>query len=203
MEISSLLTSKVNLQTSKTSTTENDSSSKVSESTASSEAEKLEAFKKEIWSEISNMPYKQQMNLSIQITDKAFERMMKEPAFKEEMLSVLKEDAYASNRSMASTTLTWIDESGYRGYSYNEGGEEAFSAHSNNKNSFYSKKAVTKKNSEDVWKERTLERAYQQKMLEKEYSDELINKQLESHREQIARLYEQNISFLGEDSSAQ
>ncbi|MBA4689165.1 MAG: hypothetical protein H2184_18720 [Candidatus Galacturonibacter soehngenii] len=202
MEISSLLTG-VNYQTSKTTVAKNNSSSKVNESTECSEAEKLEAFKKEIWKEINSMPYKKQMNLSIQITDKAFERMMKEPEFKKEMLSVLREDACASNRSMASTTLTWIDENGYRGYSYNGGGEEAFAAHSNNKNTFYSKKAEKKKDSKEEWKERTLERAYQQKMLDKEYSERLMNKQLESQREQIARLYEQNISFLEGDSSVQ
>lgn len=203
MEISSLLTTKVNYQTYKTAVEENNSSSKVSESTESSKAEKLESFKKEIWSEVNKMPYNKQMNLSIQITDKAFERMMKEPKFKEEMLSVLREDAYASNKSMASTTLTRIDEDGYKGYSYNEGGEEAFGTHSTNKDSFYSKKAAKKKNSGEEWEEKALERAHQQKMLDKEYSDALMNKQLESHRGEIARLYEQNISFLEGDSSVQ
>ncbi|RDY29280.1 hypothetical protein [Lachnotalea glycerini] len=201
MEISSLLTTGVNYQTSKTTTTENNS--KVNESTECSEAEKLDAFKKEIWSEINQMPYNRQMNLSIQITDKAFERMIKEPAFKKEILSVLREDACASNKSMASTTLTWIDENGYQGYSYNGGGEEAFDTHSNNKNTFYSKKAVKKKDSTKEWEERALERAYQQKMLDKEYLEGLMNKQLESQRTQIAKLYEQNISFLEGDSSVQ
>lgn len=40
-------------------------------------------------------------------------------------------------------------------------------------------------------------------MLDKEYLEGLMNKQLESQRTQIAKLYEQNISFLEGDSSVQ
>lgn len=198
MEISSLLTAGVNYQASKTTIAEDNSSSKVNESTECSEAEKLEAFKKEIWNEISKMPWSSQVNSSVQITEGAFKRMMKDNDFKVEMLSIIREESIAG-RSPIGTSLTWISEAGYKGFSYwegEEGAESAFLSHSKSKDSFYSKKAVKKKDSGEEWEERALERTNQQKMFDKDYSEELMNKQLKSHREQIARLYEQNISFL-------
>ena len=44
-----------------------------------SEAEKLEAFKKEMWNEINSIPRSSSISWSINITDEAFERMMNEP----------------------------------------------------------------------------------------------------------------------------
>ena len=93
-----------------------------------SESEKLENFKKEIWKEIDSMSWGS--NISVQITDSAFEKMMVDKEFK--------------NKMMNGGTLINIDENGYKGYSYmqdhtKEAGR-AFDAHSKDKDSFYSKK---------------------------------------------------------------
>ncbi|MBD5466073.1 MAG: hypothetical protein HDR22_09725, partial [Lachnospiraceae bacterium] len=50
-----------------------------------SEAEKLENFKKEIWDQINSYPWDSRMNVSIQITDGAFQRMMEDSDFKDRM----------------------------------------------------------------------------------------------------------------------
>ena len=106
-----------------------------------SESEKLENFKKEIWKEIDSMSWGS--NISVQITDSAFEKMMVDKEFKNKMMNIIREDARGSNM-MCGGTLINIDENGYKGYSYmqdhtKEAGR-AFDAHSKDKDSFYSKK---------------------------------------------------------------
>ena len=82
-------------------------------------------------------------NISVQITDSAFEKMMVDKEFKNKMMNIIREDARGSNM-MCGGTLINIDENGYKGYSYmqdhtKEAGR-AFDAHSKDKDSFYSKK---------------------------------------------------------------
>lgn len=106
-----------------------------------SESEKLENFKKEIWKEIDSMSWGS--NISVQITNSAFEKMMVDKEFKNKMMNIIREDAHGSNM-MCGGTLINIDENGYKGYSYmqdhtKEAGR-AFDAHSKDKDSFYSKK---------------------------------------------------------------
>lgn len=106
-----------------------------------SESEKLENFKKEIWKEIDSMSW--ESNISVQITNSAFEKMMVDKEFKNKMMNIIREDAHGSNM-MCGGTLINIDENGYKGYSYmqdhtKEAGR-AFDAHSKDKDSFYSKK---------------------------------------------------------------
>lgn len=80
-----------------------------------SESEKLENFKKEIWKEIDSMSWGS--NISVQITDSAFEKMMVDKEFKNKMMNIIREDARGSNM-MCGGTLINIDENGYKGYSY-------------------------------------------------------------------------------------
>ncbi|WP_156337609.1 hypothetical protein [Roseburia faecis] len=82
-------------------------------------------------------------NISVQITNSAFEKMMVNKEFKNKMMNIIREDAHGSNM-MCGGTLINIDENGYKGYSYmqdhtKEAGR-AFDAHSKDKDSFYSKK---------------------------------------------------------------
>ena len=82
-------------------------------------------------------------NISVQITNSAFEKMMVDKEFKNKMMNIIREDARGSNM-MCGGTLINIDENGYKGYSYmqdhtKEAGR-AFEAHSKDKDSFYSKK---------------------------------------------------------------
>lgn len=136
-----------------------------------SEEEKLEAFKKEIWDEINSFSWNPSMNISIQITDKAFKRMMEDSDFKDRMLNVIQKESIAA-QPPGNTSLTWIDESGYKGYSYIDisAGEMAFKAHSNDKDSFYVKKAANKQDYLELWEERRL----QQELQQKEQSEEAL-----------------------------
>lgn len=106
-----------------------------------SEAEKLEVFKKKIWKEIDSWPRCSSISESIQITDSAFKRMMNDDDFKNKMMKLMKEDADVGRPPIVAG-ITWIDENGYRGISYNDSsiGVAAFEAHSKSKNSFYVKK---------------------------------------------------------------
>ena len=56
-------------------------------------------------------------NISVQITNSAFEKMMVDKEFKNKMMNIIREDAHGSNM-MCGGTLINIDENGYKGYSY-------------------------------------------------------------------------------------
>lgn len=196
MEINSILKQGINYSVSKTKNVKIESTDKISESTECSEAEKLNAFKQEFWKKVDSMPYSNGMNLSVQITDGAFKRMMNEPKFKDEMINTLKEDAIASNKSGASTTLTKIDENGYSGYSYRQGGEEAFATHSSDKDSFYNKKAKKKHDYEPEIKKKELERMYQQKMLDKKYYENSDEKKIQYQESYASKQYMKNINSI-------
>lgn len=155
-----------------------------------SEVEKLEAFKKEIWNEINRMPRCSSINWSIQITDGGFKRMMEDPEYKEKIMSVLAEDA-AVGRPPITASMCRIDENGLTGCSYNFGyGEEVFEVHSNDKDSFYKKKATKKVDYEKLWDEQRLERKQQQEKMNKEYYNSLVEKRRYSQKQMVATLYE-------------
>ena len=155
------------------------------------EEEKLEAFKKEIWKEIDSMSWGS--NISVQITNSAFEKMMVDKEFKNKMMNIIREDAHGSNM-MCGGTLINIDENGYKGYSYmqdhtKEAGS-AFDAHSKDKDSFYSKKCK-KDELNELWeRERLKKRQYQEKA-DDEYMESLRLKDIFQHKEDIAKLYEE------------
>ena len=155
------------------------------------EEEKLEAFKKEIWKEIDSMSWGS--NISVQITNSAFEKMMVDKEFKNKMMNIIREDAHGSNM-MCGGTLINIDENGYKGYSYmqdhtKEAGR-AFDAHSKDKDSFYSKKCK-KDELNELWeRERIKKRQYQEKA-DDEYMESLRLKDIFQHKEDIAKLYEE------------
>lgn len=169
---------------------------KAVEDTELSEAEKLEAFKKEIWNEINRMPRCSSINWSIQITDGGFKRMMQDPEYKEKIMSVLAEDA-AVGRPPITSSMCVIDENGLTGCAYSFGyGEEAFEAHSNDKDSFYTKKAAKKIDFEELWEEQQLKRE-QQERLDKEYYESLIEKRKYSQKQTVANLYEKGTIVSG------
>lgn len=156
-----------------------------------SESEKLENFKKEIWKEIDSMSWGS--NISVQITNSAFEKMMVDKEFKNKMMNIIREDAHGSNM-MCGGTLINIDENGYKGYSYmqdhtKEAGR-AFDAHSKDKDSFYSKKCK-KDELNELWeRERLKKRQYQEKA-DDEYMESLRLKDIFQQKEDIAKLYEE------------
>lgn len=159
------------------------------------DAEKLENFKKEIWNEIDKMPWNNRVNVSIQISDKAFERMMKEPDFKRDMMKIIGEESVASAHPPIGTSLTWIDETGYRGYSYidESAGNMAFSAHSKDKDSFYTKKANKKQDYNEVYEKERQQKKLQQEKLDDAYWDSVDLKRSLLKKEQASKAYESNL----------
>lgn len=162
-----------------------------------SEAEKLENFKKEIWNKIDSFSWNKSMNISIQITDRAFKRMMKDSDFKDRMLGVIKKESIAA-QPPGNTSLTWIDESGYKGYSYIDvpAGEAAFKAHSNDKDSFYVKKAKKNNDNNDLteyYEKQRREREFQQELRGKEYFQHKEMTRYWNKRQSAAASYESNV----------
>ena len=154
-----------------------------------SDAEKLENFKKEIWNEIDSLAWG--CDISIHISDKAFERMMRDADFKDRMMNFIREDASVSGIKGGGTILN-ITESGYSGFSWMEGypGESSagFSAHS--KNAFYSKKVSHKQDYMELWEESRHEREVQREKLNKEYEEQLFLKQHLARKDRVAAVYE-------------
>ena len=162
-----------------------------------SEAEKLEAFKKEIWNEINSMPRNSSISWSFNITDEAFERMMNEPEFKDKVMSLIKEDA-AVGRPPIVACITTVDVNGYSGYSYNDPdiGNAAFSAHSKDKNNFYTKKAKSSSGSSDLteyYEKQRRERELQKELRDKEYFQHKRLTEYWNRRQSAVASYDANV----------
>lgn len=158
-----------------------------------SEDEKLDAFKKEIWKELDSMPWNSSVNVSIQITDSAFRRMMTDEDFKNRMMKIMHEEASVC-RSPIVSSINCIDENGYKGVSYNDYdmANIAFKAHSKNKDSFYVKKAKAKEVN-DAWEQARIRREKQREVREEEYWSKFFANKAFVHQEQVASLYESSI----------
>ncbi|MBD5546176.1 MAG: hypothetical protein HDQ97_02020 [Lachnospiraceae bacterium] len=156
-----------------------------------SEAEKLKAFKKEMWKEINSLSWGS--SVSIQITDEAFEKMMNDSEFKNKMMNLIREDSRGSH-NMCGGTLININENGYSGYSYMaDHAKEANAAYeSHSKDSFYSKK-VKNQNADDIWEEKLLERERQQELRNKEYFQHREMTEYWNKRQSAAASYDANV----------
>ena len=157
------------------------------------EEEKFEAFKKEIWKELDSLPWNGGVSVSIQITDSAFKRMMTDEDFKNRMMSKMHEEASVC-RSPIVSSLTVIDENGYRGITYNDYGmgDTAFKVHSKHKDSFYVKKAKSQE-IDDAWKKSKQKRDRQRDIREEEYWNNYYARKTFAHKEQVADLYYNNL----------
>ncbi|MDE7423847.1 MAG: hypothetical protein K2N51_09165 [Lachnospiraceae bacterium] len=191
MDVNSVLGGHFSVQTHKFAKKSTSNIASVNQTQGISEAEKLENFKKEIWKEIDAMPWGS--NISIQITDSAFEKMMIDKEFKSKMINIIREDARGSNM-MCGGTLIHIDENGYSGYSYmqdhaKEAGT-AFEMHSKDKDSFYTKKCK-KDQLNELWEKERLKKHQQQKKIDDEYLEGLLLKEIFQHKEEVAKLYEE------------
>ena len=181
-------------KTQKTSAKETAFAEKVTETGSTqelSEAEKLEAFKKEIWNELDSLSWGS--SVSIQITDAAFEKMMNDSDFKNEMMNVIKEDARGSH-IMCGGTFIEISENGYHGYGYmaDHAKEANATYESHSKGSFYSKKVNTQ-SADDIWEEKLLERERQQELRDKEYFQHKRLTEYWNKRQSAAASYESNV----------
>lgn len=87
------------------------------------EAEEMEAFKKEIHEEITEIyrgTSSKILSNSVHITEGAFEKMKTNPEFKNKMMNILREDAHSALLlPYQTTTTTTIDENGYSAYGIN------------------------------------------------------------------------------------
>ena len=178
------LTSAINKSSSQTNRTESYSATfegKISqtEKVELTEEEKLEAFKKEIWRELDSYPWNKGVNVSIQITDGAFKRMMVDDDFKNEMMTIMKKESMAC-RAPIVASCTLIDENGYKGITYNDNsiGNKAFEAHSKGKDSFYVKKATKRQEEKKRLEEEILKKAQERKATMKEYFDSRYENQM-------------------------
>ena len=158
-----------------------------------SEDEKLEAFKKAVWKELDSLPWNSGVDVSIQITDSAFKRMMNDDDFKNRMMSKIHEDASVCRSPIVSCLLV-IDENGYRGVSYNDYymSNVAFKSHSKHKDSFYVKKAKTKEVNE-AWEKARQRRDKEREIREEEYWKKYFANKDFAHQKQVAGLYYNNI----------
>ncbi len=158
-----------------------------------SDNEKLEAFKKEVWKELNSLPWNNSVNASIQITDSAFERMMTDEDFKNRIMKIMHEEASVCRPPIVSS-LTWIDENGYRGISYNdyEMGHTAFNAHSKSRDSFYVRKAQ-RDSIQEVWEKARENRNLQREKDEKRYMKSECLKNYYKHLDQMALLFEDGV----------
>lgn len=158
-----------------------------------SESEKLDAFKKEVWNEIDSLTWDSRMNISIQITDKAFERMMTDDEFKNDMLKIIREESIAAHPP-GDVSLTWINENGYQGYSYidSDAGYMAFSANTKDKENFYSRKSKKKEALKEHWENEQLKKRQQELVSHKKFESTVYHRKL-SQRDAVAKIYEDNI----------
>ena len=132
-----------------------------------SEEEKLEVFKKEIWKELDSLPWNNSVNVSIKITESAFKRMMTDTDFKNRMMDKMREEASACKSPIVSS-ITMIDENGYRGITYNDYNmaDTAFRAHSKSKDSFYVKRAANKSIQDQLYKKAAEKKKLEEKRLQ-------------------------------------
>lgn len=130
-------------------------------------------------------------DVSIQITDEAFEKMMNDDKYKDKIMNILREDASGSNIMCGGIIIT-IDGNGYRGFSwmefYEKEGKAGVEVHS--KNSFYSKKFSNKPDYMELWEERRAERKLRQQELDKEWVDKLYRSRSLLNRERVSAAYE-------------
>ena len=154
-----------------------------------SEAEKLENFKREIWNEIDSMPGG--CDISIHISDEAFERMMNENDFKDRILSIIREDASVSGIKGGGTIIN-VDESGYSGFSWMEGypGEASNGMTEHSKHSFYHKKVSYTQDYTELWEEKRNKKEVQREKLDDAYEEQLYLKRHWERKERAAVAYE-------------
>ena len=154
-----------------------------------SEVEKLENFKREIWNEIDSMPWG--CDISIHISDDAFERMMNENDFKDRILNIIREDASVSGIKGGGTIIN-VDESGYSGFSWMEGypGESSTRMSEHSKHSFYHKKVSYKQDYTELWEERRNKKEVQREKLDDAYEEQLYLKRHWERKERAAAAYE-------------
>ena len=159
------------------------------ESAELSEAEEFEAFKEETWKEIASWPRDSRVSEYIQITDSAFKRMMTDEDFKNRVMKLMKEDADVGRPPIV-YSMTWVDENGYRGISYNDYdmGSADFKAHSKHKDCGYVKKA-SNADINNAWEKSRICRQEQRAYRKKKYAAEMYLKKYFDGKDELESFY--------------
>ena len=149
-----------------------------------------QAFKTEIWNELDSLPWNNSVNISIQISDAAFERMMNDENFKNQMMTIMHEEASGCRAPFVSACLTVIDETGYSGFTYNDHimGNDAFRTHSSHNDSFYVRQSRAQE-IDEAWSKLQQIRKSRHEVYEEEYLNRLIEQKAQFYNEQSENMW--------------
>lgn len=148
--------------------------------------EELEVFKKEFYEELTKVnSHRTVGNMAVNISEDAFKKMKKDPAYKEKVLSLIKRDwgdSYAPrNCSVLITVGSSLDD--YRADSWPIGYDSEFDVRS--RNSYYEKTSESKKAKQKEILEEYLQKRQEAKRIEKKLINEKIEK--ENDRQEVLR----------------
>ena len=151
------------------------------------EAEEMEAFKKEFYAELERIPKNRTItNLAVNISEEAFKNMKADPAYRAKIMSALQRDLTSSFAPLKASLLITVGatEKDYRGDSWSgPNNDSEFFARS--QESFY-KKTSEKKDRQKELLEEYLEKRAQAKKQQQELLDEKIAK-MEQERSRLSR----------------
>ncbi len=169
-------------------TNKTDGTGKTERAQKLSEAEELAAFKKEIYAEIDKIPRDRTIaNVSIHISEEAFQNMKKDSKYKEQIMSLIRRDltssvAPAPDCSLLLTVGPTLKD--YRGDSWSVNNDAEFDIRS--QNSFY-KKTTTKKNAQKQRFKEYMEKRAQAKKAQQKFFDDKCRKQ-EMEKDRLSQL---------------
>ena len=141
--------------------------------TSADSQKSYEAFREEMWNELDSLPWNNSVNISVQITKPALQRMMTDEYFRSQMMQIMHEEASGCRPPFICTSLTVIDENGHSGFSYNDHimGNTAFAAHSLHEDSFYVRKSKAQE-IDEAWQKLQQIRKLTPEILEDQYWSE-------------------------------
>ena len=168
----------------------------------------LEEFKREVYGLLNSMyihPSQSKTQISISISDKAFEKMMNDPEYKKEILNVIQRDLGAAYPARAEPTYSCLrigDDGEYRGDAMGAAFEGEFSTRS--ANSFWEKNTdrsaatydQSKRNRQTTDEKRLTEKYAMDRLLEKRDLDQLLQEKNQAQalqKKKILQQYENNL----------
>lgn len=153
-----------------------------------SEAEEMEAFKKEFYAELERMPKNGTIvNLAINISEKAFENMKADPAYREKILSVLQRDITSSFAPLQASLVLTVGETekDYRGDSWSSPGND-FQFFARSHSSFYKKIGGKKDRQKELLEEYLKKRARAKKQQQELLAQQMAKAEQERGRKEKA-----------------
>lgn len=158
-----------------------------------SEAEEMQLFKKEFYSDLEKLGVDRTIsNVAINISEEAFKNMKADPEYREKVLAVIRRDLSASvapapNCSLLITVGATLKD--YRADSWSVGNDSEF--HLRSKNSFY------KRTSDGRDRKKELLEEYQEKKLQAKRRRQKLLDKAARDRQRLAQIGAQEKSFSG------